>query len=91
MEMGDWHRGRMKRERSGRSVLKICIIDTQEEVAVHTCGFDGIRRVNYFGREPTGRAEVEVRVGNLKNGKAASKDEITGEMIKGAGLDRKTM
>ena len=27
------------------------------------------------------RAEVEVRVGKLKNGKAAGKDEITGEII----------
>ena len=26
--------------------------------------------------------EVEVRVGKLKNGKAAGKDEVTGEMIK---------
>ena len=32
-----------------------------------------------------GRAEVEVRVGKLKNGKAASKDEITGKMKKGGG------
>ena len=30
-----------------------------EEVAVHMCGFDGIRRGNYFGGEPIGRAEVE--------------------------------
>ena len=58
-------------------------IDTQEEVAVNMCGFDGIRRGNYFGGEPVGRAEVEVRVDKLKNGKAAGKDEITGEMIKG--------
>ena len=29
--------------------------------------------------------EVEVRVGKLKNGNAAGKDEITGEMIKGGG------
>ena len=57
-------------------------IDTQEEVVVHMCGFDRIRRGNYFGGEPIGRAEVEVRVGKLKNGKAASKDEITEEMIK---------
>ena len=57
-------------------------IDTQEEVAVHMCGFDGIWRGNYFGREPIGRAEVEVRVGKLKNGKAAGKDEITEEMKK---------
>ena len=49
------------------------------------CGFDGIRRGNYFGRESIGRAEVEVRVGKLKNGKAAGKDEITGEMINGGG------
>ena len=31
----------------------------------------------------TGRAEVEVRVSKLKNGKAAGKNDITGEMIKG--------
>ena len=49
------------------------------------CGFDGIRRGNYIGREPIGRAKVEVRVGKLKNGKAAGNDEITGEMIKGGG------
>ena len=35
--------------------------------------------------EESGRAEVEVRVGKLKNGKAAGKDEVTGEMIKGGG------
>ena len=35
--------------------------------------------------EPIGRAEVELRVGNLKNGKAAGKDVITGEIIKGGG------
>ena len=28
---------------------------------------------------------IEVRVGKLKNGKAAGKDEILGEMIKGGG------
>ena len=42
------------------------------------CGFDGIRKGNYFGGEPFGRAGVEVRVGKLKNGKAAGTDEITG-------------
>ena len=31
------------------------------------------------------RAEVEVRVGNLKNRKTESKDEVTGKMIKGGG------
>ena len=47
------------------------------------CSFDRIRRGNYFGGELIGIAEVEVRVGKLQNGKAASKDEITEEMIKG--------
>ena len=49
------------------------------------CGFDRIWRGNYFGGEPIGRAKVEVRVRKLKNGKAAGKDEITGEMVKGGG------
>ena len=34
-------------------------IDTQEQVAVHVYGFDGIRRGNYFRGEPIGRVEVE--------------------------------
>ena len=37
------------------------------------CGFVGIRRGNYFGGEPIERTEAEVRVGKLKNGKAAKK------------------
>ena len=49
------------------------------------CGFDGIRRGNYFGGEAIGRAEAEVRLVKLKNGKAAGKDEISGAMIKGGG------
>ena len=60
-------------------------IGTQELVAVHMYGFDGIRRENYFGGEPIGRAEVEVRMGKLGNGNATDKDEITREMIKGGG------
>ena len=56
-------------------------VDTQEQVVVHMCSFGGIRRGKYFGGEPIGRVEVEVRVAKLKNGKAAGKDEITGEMI----------
>ena len=31
------------------------------------------------------RTEVQLRVGKLKNGRAVSKDEVTGEMIKGEG------
>ena len=65
--------------------IEIYNVDTQEQVAVHMCVFDGIRRGNYFGGEPFGRAEVEVRVDKLKNQKATCKDEITGEMIKGGG------
>ena len=42
------------------------------------CRFDRIRRGNYFKGEPIGRAKVDVRVGKLKNGEAAGKDEITG-------------
>ena len=49
------------------------------------CGFDGVRRNNYFRGEPIRRTEAEVRVGKLKNRKAAGKDEVTGEMIKGEG------
>ena len=48
-------------------------------------GFGGIWRGNYFRGEPIGRAEVEVRVAKLKNRKAAGKDEIIGEMIRGGG------
>ena len=59
-------------------------IDTREKVAVHACGFDGIRRGNYLREEPIGRAEIEARMGKLKNGTSAGKDEITGE-IKGGG------
>ena len=71
MEMGGCHRG------LGDEARKI----KKGYFAIHMFGFDGIRRGNYFGGEPIGRAEVEVRVGKLKNGKAASKDEIKGEMI----------
>ena len=46
-------------------------IDTPEQVAVHTCDFDGVRRGNYFG----GESEGQVRVEKLKNGEDAGKDE----------------
>ena len=48
-------------------------------------GFDGILRGNYFGGEPIGTDEIEVRMGKLKNGKATGKNVITGEIIKGGG------
>ena len=52
-------------------------IDTQVQVAVHTCGFDGIRRDYYLRGEPIGRAEIEVRMWKLKNGKPKGGEEIT--------------
>ena len=48
---------------------------------------DWVRRGNYFKEELIRRMEVEVRVGKHKNGKAAGKDEVIGEMIK-CGRDR---
>ena len=36
-----------------------------------------------FRLEPIRRTEIEVRMGKLKNGKAAGKDEVTGEIVKG--------
>ena len=51
-----------------------------------TCvAFSGIQRGNYFRGDPIERAEVEVRVNKVKNGKATGKDEIKGEIIKGGG------
>ena len=49
------------------------------------CGFKGVWRGNVFGGEPISWMEVEVRVGKLKKGKAAGKDEFRGEMIRGEG------
>ena len=54
--------------------MKICVILILRKIAVHLCGFDGNQRGNSFGGESIGRAEVEVRVGKLNNGKAAGKD-----------------
>ena len=83
---GRFPQGEDKARKIGKEYFEdLYDIDTQEEVAVHMCGFDAIRRGNYFGGEPVGRAEVEVRVDKLKNGKAAGKNEITEEMIKGGG------
>ena len=37
-------------------------INSQEQAAVHICGFDGIWRGNYFGGEPLRRIEIEISV-----------------------------
>ena len=50
------------------------------------CGFTIVERGKYFAGEPISRSEVEVRVGRVKNGEAAGKDEVTREKIKG-GVD----
>ena len=41
--------------------------------------------MNYFREESVWRVEVEVKEENFKNGKAADKDEITIEMVRGWG------
>ena len=38
-------------------------------------------RDNYFDGEPIMRTERGVREGKLRKGKAAGKDEVTGEMV----------
>ena len=50
------------------------------------CGFDGIQRGSYFGGVLIRNYELEVRIG-----KVAGNDEITGEMVKGGGLDMETV
>ena len=42
------------------------------------CEFDEIMRDKNFGGDPIRGAEVEMRLGKLKNGKAIGMDEITG-------------
>ena len=49
------------------------------------CGCSGSRRCNYFVGEIFKRTEGEVRVGKIKNGKAAYKGEVTRELIKNEG------
>ena len=60
-------------------------MNTEEQVLVKVCGFGGVQRGNDFGRELIRRNEVEAKVRRLKNGNSPSKDEVTGEMIKGGG------
>ena len=79
--INDGNRRLAKGEDEVRKIWKEYFKDLYSiEVAVHMCGFDGIRRGNYFRREPIGRTEVEVRVSKLKNGKAT-----------GGGLDLEAM
>ena len=77
----------MKYKGYGRIIFRIYLynIDTEEQVAVHMRGFDGVQIRNYFGGEPIKKNEVEVRFTKVKGGKAAGKDEVIGEMVKGGG------
>ena len=55
-------------------------------VAVHMRGFDEVQRGKYFGGELIKRSEVEMRMGKLRNGKTAGKDEgVTEDVIKDGG------
>ena len=80
--------GRTKRERSGRSILKICIIWILRNRLQSTCvALIGFGEVTTSEESQLEELRFEVRVGKFKNGKAVGKDEITREMIKG-GFDR---
>ena len=70
----------------GRIILRIYNLDTYEQVVIHICGFYGVQGGNYFRVEPVRRSEVEARVRKLRNGRAARKDEISGELVK-SGVD----
>ena len=60
-------------------------IETQEQVAVHMCNFDGVQRSKYFGGNSIRKTEVEVRVEIFKNRKVVGKDAVSREMIKNGG------
>ena len=57
-------------------------MDNKEGVAIHMCGFEGVQKGTYFREELIKTTEVVVKVGILKKGKAAGKDESTGEIKK---------
>ena len=56
-------------------------IDTQEQFAVHMYDFDEVQRGNYFGGESIRKTEAELTVGKLKNGKAAGRNKVKGDII----------
>ena len=45
-------------------------------------GFEGVRKGNYFREEQLIRSEVGATFKKLKYGKAASKDEVRGDIVK---------
>ena len=56
---------------------------TEEQIAIHLCGFDSVQSANYFGGESR-RIEVEVKVGKLKTGKLHIRMKSL-ERLKGGG------
>ena len=74
---------RMKYEGFGRIILGIITTWIPKSRLQSTLHVHGVQRGNCFGGELIRKTEIEVRVRKLKNGKAASKHEVTGEMIKG--------
>ena len=53
------------------------------DINVNMCGFGGVRRSLYLGRECISKDEVTRAMRKLKNGKASGVDEVTAEMLKG--------
>ena len=86
----DWYRSLAIEEIEVRGISKEYFEDLyniyyQEQVAVLKCGFDSVWKGNCFGGQLIRRTEIEVRVRKIKNRKAAGKDEVTEEIIKGGG------
>ena len=44
------------------------------------CGYDGVRRGNYFGGEPIRKLKLRRKLRSLR--KSAGKDEVTEEIVK---------
>ena len=67
----------MRVQRNGKDPSEdMYSMDTNEQVAVHMCGFGDVQENNYFVGKPV-RTQVKVKIGKLTNGKAAAKDEVT--------------
>ena len=56
-------------------------MDARDQVTVVCLVLEVIKRVKYFGGEPENCAGEEGRVKRFKNGKAAGKDTVTGQII----------
>ena len=70
--------------RFGKIIFRNFIIKIPKS-RLHACLALMVFRDNYFRGELNRSTEVEISMRELKNGKAAAKDEVTGEMIQGRG------